>query len=351
MAHELKFPSASFDGFWCSALIQHLSISEISRLISSVSRTAKPLAAAYFSFPLLKEETIDTQGRAVFAYTNSQIDGLLIEAGFKIVSSRIREYDEKEHKTNSGPWAIIFARAAAPLETIEHNECVFCGNDVLKSNFDAALPIVASIAAYGHGLLIVPDVAPVGLGHLLVIPELHLHAMTSIPPDEARHLVRAMKSIEEFHEEKYDAGTLFFEHGGTTSDRGAGCIDHAHLHCVPSSLAEFKFIAELAEQMGAKCLHETIVDSEMDQPYVYLKYKNQEHYLSADTLPRQFGRMAISKFRSSEESLPFKWYLAVETNLSRKLFLNTLEDVSNSMELQLCLANLTDEVSSDAGNQ
>lgn len=108
-------------------------------------------------------------------------------------------------------------------------DCAFCA-EFAMGRFSFNVPVIET-----QNFLVLADVAPVRLGHLLVLPRQHLPALSLLSPDQRQEMGLLVRRI-------FDVLTVGFgsvalgEHGSNGSVLKTGCMDHAHLHICPTVL-------------------------------------------------------------------------------------------------------------------
>lgn len=123
------------------------------------------------------------------------------------------------------------------------SECIFC--DVLMGECEGSGPfrglfswheVPSEVVAETLHFAIVPDVAPIVEGHLLVLPKEHLFSTAHLPTTLYPELERILQHLYDVLSQHYSAPVMF-EHGAASAQQRAGCCaDHAHLHMVPAAV-------------------------------------------------------------------------------------------------------------------
>ena len=83
-------------------------------------------------------------------------------------------------------------------------------------------------------LAIVEDLAPLVAGHLLIVTRAHYRAIGGLSAAEIRDVEAYVSALRAEHE-KRGQSVAAFEHGSRGSGEAGSCIDHAHVHIVPSA--------------------------------------------------------------------------------------------------------------------
>lgn len=78
------------------------------------------------------------------------------------------------------------------------------------------------------------DIAPVALGHLLIVPNTHVSCAADCSNDSIDELASVIREIDQNFQRVFGLPILIFEHGSRGIDRSAGsCTEHAHIHALP----------------------------------------------------------------------------------------------------------------------
>jgi diadenosine tetraphosphate (Ap4A) HIT family hydrolase len=152
--------------------------------------------------------------------------------------------------------------------------------------------------------VVTPDIGPIVEGYCLVTSKTHIPAMSCLGTEDLDELQKLKMSVKEAMLAVY-GGAIVFEHGEASTSRNAGaCIDHAHLHIVPTlvdlspSLVELPFVA-LSADFNLRVLGSNTG---------YLYYENQagKAFLAlVDRCEQQYFRRKLSKIVRPE--IPWNW--------------------------------------------
>ncbi|MQY09797.1 HIT family protein [Actinomadura macrotermitis] len=115
-------------------------------------------------------------------------------------------------------------------------DCVFCPPLRYRLNAVADLPGADAVLAADDEFLLMPDLAPLADGHLLLVTERH-HRCAGAFDDELWARARAWRDrIAGLYQAAYGAADLtLFEHGPAGPQSGGACVDHAHWHFLPGT--------------------------------------------------------------------------------------------------------------------
>lgn len=113
----------------------------------------------------------------------------------------------------------------------DSHDCEFCPTP------EESWPLVAARIR----LRLVPDIAPITAGHLLLVPEEHVYSFAQLlarRPQSAPALRDLLRNVHQLLVSRGFAGTVLFEHGSPDPWRPGvsgkcATTEHAHLHIVP----------------------------------------------------------------------------------------------------------------------
>jgi ATP adenylyltransferase len=115
------------------------------------------------------------------------------------------------------------------------SECMFCNENyahlfrLLFGNFNLNHLIIYKTPNF----VVLPDIAPLVEGHLLIISLTHFLCFGNLPDDHFKEFEEIKDYITQLLTKTYTRH-IFFEHGPALPKRAGCCIDHAHIHCVPA---------------------------------------------------------------------------------------------------------------------
>lgn len=195
--------------------------------------------------------------------------------------------------------------------------CVFCDvardssseefRHVLTQAGESELSGRSQILAEASELLVIPDVAPIALGHTLIVPKAHIEAVAQLVVETRRlavelaeHLALWLRTVG------LASDTLIFEHGtGSTAHEGwtdgkCGHTKHAHVHVVPLN-GEVPNIEALAgfDGLFAEALPDTVLLDpstliSADRHYLWWRTNGTGTVYIADTeVPSQWVRRSL----------------------------------------------------------
>lgn len=193
-------------------------------------------------------------------------------------------------------------------------ECIFCtkfGLGIQKEKYDA------SIFEFPN-FLVVPDMAPLAEGHTLMVSKIHAPSIASLNQKKFTEFVKIKRKLKKIMTQAYRK-PIFFEHGDIAkTKRAACCIDHAHMHCLPSNV---KILEDIQRDFkGTEIKNIQKLRAAAGKKYIYFEDTSGKMYLfDAPRLPGQYLRKLIAEKIGNPE----KWDFAIFTN--HESALKTLE--------------------------
>ncbi len=128
--------------------------------------------------------------------------------------------------------------ATPPAAAAGAADCVFCPELRFRLNRIAGLPGAAAILAGDEEFFLIPDLAPVAEGHLLLVSTGHHLCAGALPADRWDAMELWLDRVSRLYRTAYGtADVLAFEHGPAHPQAAGACVDHLHLHLLPGTPA------------------------------------------------------------------------------------------------------------------
>jgi len=195
--------------------------------------------------------------------------------------------------------------------------CDFCNE--FKSKQGARTRIVRSHA----GVNIFPTLGCFVDGYLLAVPK-QCCPSVALLETEARNslLVEAMTATKEL--EPYYGGFIIAEHGsGSTSDLGASCMDHTHLHLIPMADGCPDVLDAYLRTGGDPSLSGSreVFEKIGSRPYVSLSIEPDRYmvWLNVEKFQRQFVRQVCAGLLGMEAQYNWRVHPFVDGMLRTKI--------------------------------
>ncbi|SNT09837.1 Diadenosine tetraphosphate (Ap4A) hydrolase [Actinomadura meyerae] len=115
-------------------------------------------------------------------------------------------------------------------------DCVLCPPLRFRFNGMAGLPGETGVIAADRDFLLIPDVAPLAEGHVLLVTRDHHACAGEFGALMWERALRWRDRVAGLYRAAYGSGDLLlFEHGPAAPQGGGACIDHAHWHLLPGT--------------------------------------------------------------------------------------------------------------------
>jgi ATP adenylyltransferase len=118
------------------------------------------------------------------------------------------------------------------------NSCCKLGNEYqLKKN----------VLDESENFFVVPAIGQMNIeGYVLLCSKKHSLGMGDIPQNHTAELETILDKTKQIISNTYNSDILIFEHGPKLRcHKGGGCLDHSHLHIVPTSVDIMKFLQKI----------------------------------------------------------------------------------------------------------
>jgi diadenosine tetraphosphate (Ap4A) HIT family hydrolase len=110
-------------------------------------------------------------------------------------------------------------------------ECPFCDGVSGLSRL-TGMGAEDLIVAEATNFRVIPDIAPIVEGHVLIVTREHIPSLGAVSPEHMGELLETKIRLGVGLAEAYEK-PMFFEHGASASRKAGSSVDHAHLHCLP----------------------------------------------------------------------------------------------------------------------
>lgn len=206
------------------------------------------------------------------------------------------------------------------------NECIFCPGNILKNNYLYNLPSDECIIYKSDSLYVQVDIAPITLGHILIIPNKHYLNFFELPKDIKEEVLILQDKIRKYYKTKYNSNVLFFEHGSIKDNMAGSSIDHAHLHCIPINKSITNILnKDLGESIKYNILKSNI-NFNNEFGYIYTEYNNKYNLYKVNNLPSQYLRKVISDNLKNND---YNWKTLITLNDNKKIINQTINDLKD----------------------
>jgi len=204
------------------------------------------------------------------------------------------------------------------------NDCKFC--DIIEEKADNAKifrnlfekdEIQSEIIYKTSNFAIIVDVGPLAEGHVMIITQRHYFSFADLNKkhwDEFYILKNKLRSALSY----FYSSPIFFEHGSGLKNRGACCIDHAHLHALPTRI---KLLADISKDFRMHQINglPELCSRFAGKPYMYYEDTDGRQYASEIKLcPSQYFRKLIASKLNQANEWDWKKHVRMADELRTK---------------------------------
>jgi ubiquinone/menaquinone biosynthesis C-methylase UbiE/diadenosine tetraphosphate (Ap4A) HIT family hydrolase len=322
---RLSFPPASFVGAWACSSLQHLPHTDALQTMNELSRVLAPEGMLMLSLERGQGERVDEWGRYQRRYTLPAIYELLEAFGFQPIEHFSSSSEtEIDGRLQTKDWLqVIAGKESSRQDPLEEAGCPFCSSDRFRLNREIGLPASSSILWGDGDFYVIPDIAPLVEGHLLLISTNHYPSIGAIPSTLIDPLQRQKTAVRQLLQIAYGKPTMFLEHGSVRCGEAGSCISHAHLHCLPCELP----IREVIEKMLGEGKHASIAELrglfDEGQSYLYIEETTGNGCVYPERiLPLQYLRQVFLQLTNDNE---WRWQTACQQPERQTIYRHSLQ--------------------------
>ncbi|WP_157431077.1 hypothetical protein [Actinomadura macra] len=211
-------------------------------------------------------------------------------------------------------------------------ECVLCPPLRFRFNEMVDLPGESSVLARDTGFLLMPDVAPLAVGHLLLVTRRHHQCAGAFGYRMWEQACHWRDRVSGLYERAYGSGELLlFEHGPADSQGGGACIDHAHWHFLPGTPG-VRAVLEGGGLTGTPAGHATLrTRFRTGRSYLLVEEEGRATVHPGDGVRSQFLRWAVAAARPGE---PWRWQETFGLPESKHRFLRTVQGMRRAIDAE-----------------
>lgn len=164
---------------------------------------------------------------------------------------------------------------------------------------------------YGtENVVVVPGLGAFDRGYLLLIPRRHYTSMAALPDELWAESVAVKETVRRVLRKTFLAPTTIFEHGAGVSGMAGACIEHAHWHILPGSVA---LVSELRKD---HVVYEVDVSSLRAIPpssYLFVEESSSVmHAARVTALPGQYLRRTVASLLGRPQEWDYLVYPGLE---------------------------------------
>ncbi|WP_433478994.1 HIT family protein [Spirillospora sp. CA-142024] len=202
------------------------------------------------------------------------------------------------------------------------HDCVLCPPLRFRFNGIAGLPGESGVIAGDRDFLLIPDVAPLVEGHLLLVTRDHHQCAGDFGREMWERALHWRDRVARLYREAYRTGELLlFEHGPATPQGGGACVDHAHWHLLPGTPG-VRAVVEREGRPGTPADHAALrACFRTGRSYLLIEEGGVATVHPGDGVRSQFLRWAVTVTGQGET---WRWQETFGLPGSRRRFLRTL---------------------------
>ncbi|MFC5746687.1 HIT family protein [Actinomadura rugatobispora] len=217
-------------------------------------------------------------------------------------------------------------------------DCVLCPPLRFRLNAMADLPGERAVLAADGDFFLMPDLAPLAEGHVLLVTSRHLQCAGAFGKGLWARAWQWRHRVARLYRDAYGGdGLLMFEHGPGTSQGGGACIDHAHWHLLPRGSGAGGGVRDRLEAHGlpgACATRDTVHGLFLaGRSYLLVDEQGRATVHPADGVPSQYLRGVAMRVLEGDagEERSWRWQESFGLPESRARFLRTLEDLRTAV--------------------
>jgi diadenosine tetraphosphate (Ap4A) HIT family hydrolase len=217
------------------------------------------------------------------------------------------------------------------MEKAVCRDCVLCPPLRFRLNATADLPGERSVLASDGDFFLVPDLAPLVEGHVLLVTSRHIQCAGAFGRGQWLRAWRWRHRVGRVYQAAYGSpDLLLLEHGPATPQGGGACVDHAHWHLMPvgsmgggarALLEEWGLRGEPATRDAA---HRYYLAG---RSYLMVEERGKATVHPGDGVPSQYLRCAAAHALGGRGDEGWRWQESFGLPASRARFLRTLDDL------------------------
>ncbi|MEV3926395.1 HIT family protein [Actinomadura coerulea] len=221
--------------------------------------------------------------------------------------------------------------AGPTVQNEPDHDCVLCPPLRFRFNAMAGLPGEAGVIAGDRDFFLIPDVAPLAEGHLLLVTREHHHCAGDFSGPMWERALGWRDRVARLYREAYGSGgLLLFEHGPASPQGGGACIDHAHWHFLPGTTG-VRAVVEGQGHPGVPADHAALrAFYRAGRSYLLIEEDGVATVHPGDGVPSQFLRWAVA---SADPGRAWRWQETFGLPTTRRRFLRTLRAMRGAAAL------------------
>ncbi|MEV4255983.1 hypothetical protein AB0J52_22730 [Spirillospora sp. NPDC049652] len=211
----------------------------------------------------------------------------------------------------------------AAAQALTDEDCVLCPPLRFRLNAIAGLPGAEAVLAADEAFFLMPDLAPLTTGHLLLVSAAHLPCAGAFDPGLWQRALAWRDTVADLCRRAFgDSALLVLEHGPATPQGGGACVDHFHWHLLPR-VTGVRALAELDGLEGVPATHAVLRERHRaGHSYLLVEESGIATVHPGDGVPGQYLRRAAATALGRPG--PWRWQEVFAQADSKARFLDTL---------------------------
>jgi diadenosine tetraphosphate (Ap4A) HIT family hydrolase len=200
-------------------------------------------------------------------------------------------------------------------------DCAFCPELRFRLNRLELLPGATGVLWGDADFLVMPDLAPLAEGHLLVVTVRHELAMAAGGMEALGRLDRHLQRINRLFRTAYGVEAVFFEHGPHRPGTAGSCIDHAHVHALPARVSLLQGLRRSGIKMAPISLATLSTRYLARDSYLFVQEGSIRAFHATAEVPSQLMRRVYTETAGGRE---WRWQRMYMTDENRARIFSTL---------------------------
>jgi diadenosine tetraphosphate (Ap4A) HIT family hydrolase len=189
-------------------------------------------------------------------------------------------------------------------------DCTFCNQYVTRKKQNRWTTIgkqygqLTDVLFESRSIIVVAGLGAISAGYVLILPKSHYYCVGQMRKIEIQNLTLIKDQIKSVVQ-KIFGSAIMVEHGMNGQNHAGGCIDHAHIHIVPSNQDFRPFFSEdLCEK---KLSHLSDLQDLYRNGSPYLFYEDNNGVLSAYPIEKKLPSQYFRRIWSGITGKPDQW--------------------------------------------
>ncbi|MEV5575899.1 hypothetical protein AB0L06_38175 [Spirillospora sp. NPDC052269] len=210
-------------------------------------------------------------------------------------------------------------------------DCVLCPGLLFRLNTIADLPGRDAVLAADDAFFLMPDLAPLAAGHLLLVSAAHLPCAGAFGPDLWERALAWRGTVARLYRSAYgDPALLVLEHGPARPQGGGACVDHFHWHLLPG-VTGVRALLERDGLDGVQASHAALSERHRaGRSYLLVEESGTATVHPGDGAPGQYLRRAAAN--ALRRPGPWRWQEVFASPESKARFHDTLDVLRTAVE-------------------